>query len=199
MARLAIFIDGGYLDALARDIFHVRIDNGLLSEQVTRTVAAGTVELVDLLRTYYYDCLPYQSNPGTEEEKRLLLRKENRFNALRGLDNYTVREGRLMFRGRDANGQPIFQQKRVDLLMGLDFAMLSAKRQITHAAVITGDSDFIPAVEIAQQEGIVTWLFHGPRQTGHSTYARELWLASDRRVEMDQAFMDSVVMQPRSP
>ena len=199
MARLAIFIDGGYLDALARDIFHVRIDNGLLSELIARTVAAGAVELVDLLRTYYYDCLPYQSNPGTEEEKRLLLRKENRLNALRGLDNYTVREGRLMFRGRDANGQPIFQQKRVDLLMGLDFAMLSAKRQISHAAVITGDSDFIPAVEIAQQEGIVTWLFHGPRQSVHSSYARELWLAADRRVEMDQAFMESVAMRPRSP
>lgn len=118
---------------------------------------------------------------------------------MRGLDNYTVREGRLMFRGRDANDQPIFQQKRVDLLMGLDFAMLSAKRQITHAAVITGDPDFIPAVEIAQQEGIITWLFHGPRQTGHSTYAYELWLAADRRVEMDQAFMDSVAMRPRSP
>ena len=199
MARLAIFIDGGYLDVVARDDFQVRIDHRRLSEQITGIVSASTTKPVDLLRTYYYDCLPYQSSQPTPDEQERLRRKMNRLNALRGLDNYTVREGRLMFRGQDANGQPIFQQKRVDLLMGLDFAMLSAKRQITHAAVITGDSDFIPAVEIAQQEGIVTWLFHGPRQSVHSSYARELWLAADRRVEMDQAFMDSVAMRPRSP
>ena len=143
---------------------------------------------------------PYQSNPPTEEERQILRRKEARFNALRRLDNYAVREGRLRFRGQDANGRPIFQQKRVDLLLGLDFALLSARNQITHAAIVSGDSDLIPAVEVAQQAGIVTWLFHGPRQPGRSsTYASELWLAADRRVEMDQAFMDSVAMRPPDP
>ena len=198
LARLAIFIDKGYLDVLARDDFQLRIDNGRLSDKITSVVSAGTAEPVDLLRTYYYDCLPYQSNPATEEEKQRLLRKENRFNALKKLDSYTVREGRLMFRGFNTSGRPIFQQKRVDLLLGLDFALLSAKKQITHAAVVSGDSDLIPAVEVAQQEGISTWLFHGPYQSGNSTYASELWLAADKRVAMDRAFMESVAMQPRS-
>ena len=58
MARLAIFIDGGYLDVLARDDFRVWIDHRRLSAEITRTVAAGTAEPLDLLRTYYYDCLP---------------------------------------------------------------------------------------------------------------------------------------------
>ena len=78
MARLAIFIDGGYLDVLARDEFHVRVDNAKLSSQITRIVDEGTAEPVDLLRTYYYDCLPYQSNPATEEEKRRREMKERR-------------------------------------------------------------------------------------------------------------------------
>ncbi len=200
MARLALFIDGGHLDVLARDIFQVRIDNGRLRDLIVHTVAAATAEPLDLLRAYYYDCLPYQSNPPTEEERQILRRKEARFNALRRLDNYAVREGRLRFRGQDASGRPIFQQKRVDLLLGLDFALLSARNQITHAAIVSGDSDLIPAVEVAQQAGIVTWLFHGPRQPGRSnTYASELWLAADRRVEMDQAFMDSVAMRPSDP
>jgi uncharacterized LabA/DUF88 family protein len=192
MARLAIFIDGGYLDVLARDEFHVRVDNAKLSAQITRVVAEETAEPVDLLRTYYYDCLPYQSNPATEEEKLRLGRKEKRFNALRNLDSYVVREGRLMYRGLDEHGKPIFQQKRVDLLLGLDFALLSGKKQITHAAIVSGDSDLIPAVEVAQQEGISTWLFHGP----HLSYARELWTVSDRRFEMTQGFMDLVSMSP---
>ena len=196
MARLAIFIDGGYLDVLTRDVFRIRIDSGRLSERITRIVAEGATEPLDLLRTYYYDCLPYQSNPPTAEEQERLRRKENRFNALRRLDSYTVRQGRLMLRGRDAQGRPIFQQKRVDLLLGLDFALLSAKSRITHAAVVSGDSDLIPAVEAAQQEGIATWLFHGPYQPGASTYAAELWTAADKRVEMDRAFMESVAMRP---
>ena len=152
---------------------------------------------MDLLRTYYYDCLPYQSNPPTEEEKQRISRKEGRFNALRKLESYTVREGRLMFRGRDNSGRPIFQQKRVDLLLGLDFALLSGKNRITHAAIVSGDSDLIPAVEVAQQEGISTWLFHGPYQSANSTYATELWTAADRRFSMDQDFMDSVALAPR--
>ena len=199
MARLAVFIDGGYLDVLARDEFHVRIDNGKLSSQITRVVASATAEPVDLLRTYYYDCLPYQSNPPTDEEKQRVSRKQNRFNALKKLDSYIVREGRLMFRGLDASGRPIFQQKRVDLLLGLDFALLSGKKQITHAAVVSGDSDLIPAVEAAQLEGVSTWLFHGPRRSGNSAYASELWMAADKRFEMDQEFMDSVAMLPNSP
>lgn len=197
VARLAIFIDGGYLDVLARDDFRVWIDHRRLSAEITRTVAAGTAEPLDLLRTYYYDCLPYQSDPPTPEERERFSRKASRFNALNRLDNYTVREGRLMFRGRDAGGNPIFQQKRVDLLLGLDFALLSAKNQITHAALVSGDSDLIPAVEVAQQAGIATWLFHGPRQSGRSSYSNELWQAADRRVAMDKAFIDSVAMRPQ--
>ncbi len=101
-----------------------------------------------------------------------------------------------MFRGLNNNGRPIFQQKRVDLLLGLDFALLSGKNRITHAALVNGDSDLIPAVEVAQQEGISTWLFHGPYQSGNSAYANELWMAADKRVEMDRNFLDSISLQP---
>ena len=72
---------------------------------------------------------------------------------MRNLESYTLREGRLMYRGLNQYGNPIFQQKRVDLLLGLDLALLSGKQQITHAAIVSGDSDLIPAVEVAQQEG----------------------------------------------
>lgn len=202
MARLAIFIDGGYLDALARDEFSVWVDYRKFSDQITATVASKTPEPVDLLRTYYYHCLPYQSNPATVEEARRYSQKHRLFERLRHLDRYAVREGRLIFRGLDAGGNPIFQQKRVDLLLGLDFALLSGKKQITHTAVVSGDSDLIPAFDVARQEGISTWLFHGPRQSkvgGSATFASELWLAADERIELDQAFMNRVAMPPMRP
>jgi len=98
----------------------------------------------------------------------------------------------LAFKGLDINKNPIFQQKRVDLLLGLDFALLSGKRQITHAAVIAGDSDLLPAFKVAKEEGILVWLFHGPQvsqKDGYSTYASELWQEADERYEIDLAFM----------
>ena len=96
--------------------------------------------------------------------------------------------GVVKYRGKDNQGQPIYQQKQVDLLLGLDFALLSAKRSITHAAVVTGDSDMVPAFEEAKKEGIAVWLFTGE---SHSR-ARELWHAADERVELDQPFLNTI-------
>lgn len=202
MARLAIFIDGGYLDVLARDHFSVWVDYRKLSDYMTTVVASKTPEPVDPFRTYYYHCLPYQSNPPTPEETKRYAAKHRLFERLRRLERYVVREGRLMYRGNAANGMPIFQQKRVDLQLGLDFALLSGKHQITHAAVLSGDSDLIPAFEVARQEGISVWLFHGPRRPKvgkTSTFADELWTAADERFEIDHAFMSRVAMPPTRP
>ena len=188
MARLATFIDAGYVNSLARDTFRLRIDYERFSNRIRELIAANTTEPLDLLRTYYYDCLPYQSDPPTQEQAARVGRTRRFFAALRNLSSFTVREGRLVIRGHDSNGQPIFQQKGVDLLLGLDFALLSAKHQITHAAVISGDSDLIPAFDAAQQEGIKTWLIHGPPPN----YAPELWQRADDRFLLTPEFMASI-------
>lgn len=74
------------------------------------------------------------------------------------------------------------------MLIGLDFALLAAKHQITHAAVVSGDSDLLPAFEVAQREGVVVCLVHGPR----STYAGDLRSSADERIEMNSDFMEAV-------
>lgn len=192
MARLAVFIDGGYLDVLAEKEFNCRLDYRLLCEEITAIVAAGTAEPLDLLRTYYYHCLPFQSSRPTPEESERYARKRRFFDALRRLPRFEVREGRLAFVGMHKRARPIFQQKRTDMLLGLDVALLSAKKQITHAAVLTGDSDFLPALEVASQEGVAVWLFHGPSSSRASSYARELWLHADERYEINRDFMQRV-------
>ena len=70
MARLAIFIDGGYLAKLAEHHFRVWVDFEKLSSEARDRIAASTQEPLDLLRTYFYDCLPYQSDPPSDEEAR---------------------------------------------------------------------------------------------------------------------------------
>ena len=86
------------------------------------------------------------------------------------------------------DGRPTFQQKRVDLLLGLDIALLSARQRVTHMALLAGDADLHPAVTVAKQEGVSFWLLHGPR----GTYSRELWREADERVEIDTAFVDTI-------
>ena len=47
-----------------------------------------------------------------------------------------------------------FQQKGVDMRIGLDIASLSFKKQIDQIILIAGDSDFVPAAKLARREGI---------------------------------------------
>lgn len=191
MSRLAIFIDGGYIDALTRHL-QIRVDYNKFVQAIKDTVAAGTPDTVDVLRTYYYDCLPYQSNQPTEYEAQRFAGKRSFFSVLKRLPRFKVREGRLAYRGDDSNGRPIFQQKRTDLLLGLDVALLSTNgnNAITHVALVAGDSDFLPALDVAQQEGIAVWLFHS-----QESYAQELWDAADERCLLNQEFMSQVKLE----
>lgn len=45
-------------------------------------------------------------------------------------------------------------QKGVDMRLGLDLVSLALKRLVDQVVVITGDSDFVPAIKIARTEGV---------------------------------------------
>ncbi|MCK4823961.1 NYN domain-containing protein [bacterium] len=195
MSRLAIFVDGGYMDKLGEDEFQIRIDMSKFVDKIREIVESKARDQVDILRTLYYHCLPYQSNPPKPDEKTRFANKRRFFDAIGSLPRFEVRQGRLILKGFDAKGHPIFQQKKVDLLLGLDFALLSGKKQVSHAAVVSGDGDLVPAFKVAKEEGVLVWLFHGPNKSridGSSTFAHELWIAADERCEIDSTFMKSV-------
>lgn len=179
--RVAIFIDGAYLDYVLKEEFKgARIDYRALSEQL-----AGDS---DILRTYYYHCLPHQGNPPTRQESDRYSTQRRFFNTLDRLPRYTVRLGRLAFRGVDENGKPRYEQKRVDILLGVDMVQLAAKQVIQDAVLVAGDSDFIPAITAAKSEGVLIRLFHGQRP--HS----DLWQEADERIQFTQGFVDAVSM-----
>jgi len=143
-----------------------------------------------LFRAYYYDCLPYQNANPNEDERRRVSNAQKCHMALRRLARFTVREGRLEFRGVDAsNGKPIFQQKRVDLLLGIDMASLASKRRVDAMTLIAGDSDFIPAVEYAREEGVIIRLAHGPQRTYH----QDLWDTADERLEINEEILHGMI------
>ena len=202
MARIAIFIDGGYLRGLGRSEFPgSRVDYALLTDRIRERISQDITEPLDVLRSYYYDCPPFQGDPPTDDERERYGGYRRFTDALRYLPKFEVRLGRLQHQGQRPDGSPIFQQKQVDLLLGLDLALLSGKGQITHAALVAGDGDFVPAVQAAKREGVTVWLFHdfhGPSvgADGNSTYSSALYREADGRAEMDAAFMRSAARAP---
>ena len=177
--RIAIFMDNAYLQNVLHGEFGTpRIYYGALAQKI----AGGS----DILRSYVYDSLPYQGNTPTDEERSRYSGKRRFFQALDRLPRFTVRQGRVARRGPDAQGRYRFEQKQVDSLLSVDLTMLAAKHLIQEAAIIAGDSDFIPAVEAAKSEGVLIRLFHG--QSVHS----DLWTAADERLQFSQEFIDSI-------
>lgn len=96
----------------------------------------------------------------------------------------------LVYRGDDASGKPIYVQKGVDLQLGVDLVLLAAKQQISHAAVVAGDSDLLPAIRAAKNEGVLIHLFHG------SSVHRMLIEASDDRTKITPDFLQDVLRAP---
>ena len=180
--RIAIFIDGAYLGKVIREEFRSsRIDYQKLSAAM-----AGESRL---LRTYYYDCPVYQSNPPTATERERYANQRRFFNALELTPRYKVRLGRLIYHGLDPAGRPVFDQKQVDVLLSVDLVQLAARGIIQEAVLVAGDNDFIPAVQAAQADGVVIRLFHGA--TANSDLIQEV----DERVQLTQTFIDSLQRQ----
>jgi len=147
MHRSALFIDGGYLAKVLKSSFgERRIDYLKLSEKLC--------EDSERLRTYYYNCMPYQSHPPTRKETERFAKADRFLFTLRRLPRFEVRLGKLSRIG----GQ--FVQKRVDILLAVDLVRMSWDKQIQTAVLLTGDSDFVPAVQAAKDAGVLTQLHY---------------------------------------
>lgn len=186
MNQVAFFIDGAYLGQVLKVQFRSpRIDFSAFGGEVCRMVDPAAT----LFRTYYYNCLPYQANPPTPAEQQRFSAMQSFLNALNRLPRFEVRQGKLAYRGIDQSGRPIFVQKMVDVLLSIDLVQLCLKRRITDIVILAGDSDFIPALEVAKQEGVTIWLLHGP------SYHEALWNIADERVLITGDLIDRIWLQ----
>lgn len=184
MFRCANFIDGGYLDNVMKEAGIERVDYSLLSGMMSGDIP--------LLRSYYYHCLPYRPLKPTDKAKLLYDAKHRLFQAIELSSNYEVRLGKLE-RIALPEGGFTYIQKRVDILLGVDLVMLASKRLITHANILAGDSDFIPAIEVAKNEGVVVRLFSLPKTTS------DLLVKVDTTIFLTKEFMAKVEMTAKHP
>jgi len=150
MDKAAVFIDGGYTAQVLKQHGSPRIDFLLLSDKLCSKIGA------ERFRTYYYDCMPYKGDPPSEEESIRFRAKSTFITALKRNPRFEVRLGRL---ARYARGGIVeFQQKGVDNQLSVDLALLSGRRDIQKAILITADSDFVPAICAAKEAAVLCGL-----------------------------------------
>jgi uncharacterized LabA/DUF88 family protein len=172
--RAAVFIDGAYLTkVLDVDFGKPKIDLARFSD-----ILCGDSER---LRTYYYNCMPYQSNPPTDEERRRFSAMDKFLYTIKRLPRFEIRLGRLCSLGGE------FVQKRVDISLAVDLVRLSWGKMIGKAVLVAGDSDFVPAIEAAKDVGVLVQLYYSP-----SSIHDELLASVDESFEIDEELIRRV-------
>ena len=181
MGRGAVFIDGGYFQKVLQYVFNSpRVDFEVFSDKI-----CGDCER---LRTYYYYCMPYQSDPPTEIERERYAKADKFIFSLGRLNRFEVRLGKLIY----IPSSQEYTQKRVDVLLSVDLVRMSWDHQIEKAVLVTGDSDFVPAIQAAKDAGVLTVLYYS-RAHPQVSALDELLYACDERIEITQRLINSCI------
>jgi uncharacterized LabA/DUF88 family protein len=190
--KAAVFIDGGYLQKVTEAFADTsklsfsmlpRIDFRKLSDVLCPPSKC------ERFRTYYYDCPPYQGSPPTDDEKRRVASRERFLHALNELPRFEVRLGRLN-KITLPDGSADYRQKGVDVSLSLDLAKLSWNHHIQRAILLTGDSDFVPAVKQAKEAGVTVEVYYCTN--GECRIHDKLYQECDERFEIDVDFIKMV-------
>ena len=186
MLKVTILIDGGYLRKVASPTYRYNPD---FIEKVVWSILR---EDERLFRTFYYDCDPYTGKVSlpVSGQKRTF-DNPGWLNILAAKDFFAVRRGVLKFRGfkpkkipvkseslSDDDFYPDFEQKGVDMRIGLDIATFSVSKAVDRVILVSGDTDCVPAMKHGRIAGLQIVITHFPGQN----LSRELmWHADECR------------------
>lgn len=165
MHRVALLIDGGHLRVCAAK------SRWLYNPDFIESFAKGChdPQTEDLQRILYYDCVQYrgrQALPVSGQIKQFTA-SDDWITDLASRELFAVRKGTLAFRGWvprnipiagrplvDNDFKPNFEQKGVDMRIGLDIAEISAAKRIDRIILVSADTDLIPAMKHARISGL---------------------------------------------
>lgn len=174
--KTVLLVDGGYLRASAAAASKI-YDVALVAAFAHSCIIADEY----LFRILYYDAPPFEGSrqkPVSGEWKRFRA-TDTLLDDLEKLERFACRRGSLGFRGwkprntplqpggplTDADFKPIFEQKGVDMRVGLDIAAFSEKRTVDRIILVSGDQDMIPAMKHARKAGLEVGLVQLPHPT----------------------------------
>lgn len=178
--RVALLIDGGHLRAVVKKAR--RTYNPDYIEQIALACIDAEEEIS---RIFYYDAPPFSGTVRLPVSGQDQVFEPNAgwLKVLASKQLFAVRLGVLKFRGfkpreiplaprplTDADFRPDFEQKGVDMRIGLDIALFAESRAVERIVLITNDTDCIPAMKYGRRAGLQVVLIALP---GHR-FTREL-------------------------
>jgi len=182
--RAAVLIDLGYLAKILKYCFgEPRINFEEFSDLI-----CGDKER---LRTFVYDSNPYVSPEPTEDEKNRAANHDRFVKSINGLSRFEVRLGKTAHNPHTGD----FFQRGVDVLFTVDLMRLSWDKQINTAFLVTGDSDFIPAIRSAKKAGVLIILYYrdcyDPQGRPMSRATEELLDACDETRQIEEELIEA--------
>ena len=165
--KIVVMLDGGHLRVHAKRAGKIYDPDYI--EKIGRACAL-TDETIH--RVMYYDCAPFNGTATLPVSGQTITfaGSDAWLKVLSYKDLFSVRLGVLKFRGYVMNnnripytpGQPLtdndfhpeFEQKGVDMRIGMDMANLCSNRSVELIALATNDTDCIPAMKHARISGL---------------------------------------------
>lgn len=148
--KAVVLIDGGYFGKVREALGRPQIDFVKFSDAIC--------DPFKRFRTYYYDAPPWMSSPPTQEQKERMARKQRFLDSLSMLPRFEVRLGeviRIEFTCDKGPPHEDFIQKLVDVLLSVDMVRLAWSKFVEMIVLVSGDSDFIPAVQAAKDANAI--------------------------------------------
>ena len=191
--KVAVLIDGGFLRVVAKRI-QKTYDPDFIESFAHQ--CRGTDE--DIFRILYYDCAMYSGTVKLPVSGNAFEFKsnDNWLHVLSHKNLFAVRRGVLKFRGykprktpvapttlTDDDFEPVFEQKGVDMRIGLDIAAYSANHAVDRIILVSGDTDCVPALKYGRRAGLQTVLVEpptmklAPELLAHADFKRVVSLA----------------------
>lgn len=168
MKKVAVFIDGGHLRACARSA-----GRGFSVDFIIRVAKSAVQAGEELFRIQYFDCDPFSGTVKlpVSGASKTYTGNDRLLSELAREELVAVRRGVLKFRGwertkmslqagtpaaalTDSDFRAKWEQKGVDLRIGLDIVTMTESRAAELIVLVTGDTDLIPAMKLARGRGL---------------------------------------------
>lgn len=189
MKRVAILVDGGYLRAIAKNNA-IQYDADFIETFALNCKAQDE----EIFRILYYDCAPFEGikRLPVSGASHQFLSNDQWLKELSKKDLFAIRKGVLKFRGfkprrtpvgtglplTDADFKPDFEQKGVDMRIGLDIAVYSENKAIERIILVSNDTDCAAALKHGRRAGLQVVIVElpgcrtAPELLAHSDFKR---------------------------
>ncbi len=178
--KVVVFIDNAYLMRVKKYFFNEGLKYSV--RNFVERLAGKSGYAVE--KIYLYDAPPFQGRQSSVEEDRKRKLYDKFIYRFRR-EEIVVREGRTQRLKMGENF--IYKQKAVDMCLGIDLVSVPFEFvDIKNVVLVSGDSDFVPAIEKLKKQGIkiILWTYFERKRNSSFSRCNELINSVDTCVKL---------------